>query len=189
MWIVSNRKIIRIPESGKILLMEAGIRGCFACGIQHPANNWNSESKFPLTRNPKFNFCRVRNSQRGIQNARLSWINGSLYPDLNSTSDWSCGEGNLLQPIRSTTHIREVLLIGRAAWEIFFNQSEALLWSGQWHVISLEFLRLFLRRLFEVKPLVASRTVSQVKLWPKNGCEGDYVVAKSLFFLLKLCKR
>ena len=27
------------------------------------------------------------------------------YPDLGSVSDWSCREGNLLQPIRSTTQI------------------------------------------------------------------------------------
>ena len=29
----------------------------------------------------------------------------SHYPDLDSVSDWSCHEGNLLQPIRSTTQI------------------------------------------------------------------------------------
>ena len=30
------------------------------------------------------------------------------FPDLVSASDWSCNEGNLLQPIRSTTQIRVV---------------------------------------------------------------------------------
>ena len=42
---------------------------------------------------------------------------------------------------RVTTQIRIVLLIGRAAWEICFNQSEALPRSGWWRVISMEFLR------------------------------------------------
>ena len=104
--------------------------------------------------------------------------NVSLYPDLDSTSDWSCGEGNLLQPIRSTTHIREVLLIGRAAWEICFNQSEALLWSSAWNFcahssdVILRGNRWWRRVMF-----------SQAKLCPKNGCDVDYVVTKSLIFI------
>ena len=48
------------------------------------------------------------------------------YPVLGGASDWSCCEGNLFQPIRSTTQIWVVLLIGRAVREICFNQSEAL---------------------------------------------------------------
>ena len=47
---------------------------------------------------------------------------------------------------RVTTQIWVVLLIGRAAWEFYFNQSEALPRSGWWRVISMQFLRLFLRR-------------------------------------------
>ena len=54
------------------------------------------------------------------------------YPDLGSTCDW----------------LKQI-----------FNQSEALLRSGQWHVISMEFLRSFLRRHFAGKPVVASRNV------------------------------
>ena len=53
------------------------------------------------------------------------------YPDLGSASDWSCREGNLLQPVRSTTQI----------------------WVG---VISMESLRSFLRRFYAGKPLLAS---------------------------------
>ena len=55
------------------------------------------------------------------------------YPDLGSDSDWSNREGNLLQPIRSTTR----------------------------SVISMEFLQSFLRRYnyFAGKPVVASRNV------------------------------
>ena len=34
---------IRIPETGKFLLMECGILGF---GIQNPTNDWNPESKF-----------------------------------------------------------------------------------------------------------------------------------------------
>ena len=38
-----------------------------------------------------------------------------------------------------------VCLIDRTAWEICFNQSEALPRSGKWRVISVEFLRSFVR--------------------------------------------
>lgn len=102
MWIVSNRKIIRIPESGKILLIEAGIRGCFACGIQHPANNWNSESKF--------HWQGIRNSvsaESGIRSAE------SRMQDCLGLMD-------------HCTQIWIVLLTGRAAREICFNPSGAL---------------------------------------------------------------
>ena len=60
---------------------------------------------------------------------------------------------------RVTTQIWVVLLIGRAVWEIWFNQSEALTRSGKWRVISMEFVRSFLRRHFAGKPVVVLRTV------------------------------
>ena len=31
------------------------------------------------------------------------------YPDLGNASDWSCRVGNLIQPIRSTTHADQVV--------------------------------------------------------------------------------
>ena len=46
----------------------------------------------------------------------------------------------------ATIQIWVVLPIGPAAKEICFNQSKALSRSGQWHVISIKFLRSFLRR-------------------------------------------
>ena len=58
-----------------------------------------------------------------------------------------------------TTQIWVVLLIGRAGWKIYFGQSYALTRSGQWRVISTEFLSSFLRRHFARKPVVASRNV------------------------------
>ena len=45
-----------------------------------------------------------------------------------------------------------VLLIGHAAWEISSNQSEALRRPGQWCIINMEFLHLFLRCHFTGKP-------------------------------------
>ena len=36
---------------------------------------------------------------------RNSKLTTRLYPDLGSASDWPCGVGNLLQPIKSTTQI------------------------------------------------------------------------------------
>ena len=59
-----------------------------------------------------------------------------------------------------TTQIWVVLLIGCVAWEIWFNQSEQLPRSGWWSVISMEFLRSFLRRHLVWKPFVASPNVS-----------------------------
>ena len=54
---------------------------------------------------------------------------------------------------------RGMLLIGRAAWEIWFNQSEAPSRFGYWCVISMEFQCLFLRRHLAGKPVVASPNV------------------------------
>ena len=53
----------------------------------------------------------------------------------------------------------EVLLIGPAAWKICSNQSEVLPRSGQWCIISMEFLHLFLRCHFAGKPGEASWNV------------------------------
>ena len=61
---------------------------------------------------------------------------------------------------RVTTQSWVELLIGRAAWKICFNQSEAPPRSDRWRVISMEFLRLFLRRRFAGKSVVASQNVS-----------------------------
>ena len=52
-----------------------------------------------------------------------------------------------------------VFLIGRAAREICFNQSETLPIPEYWRVISMEFLRSFLRRHFTEKAVVASPNV------------------------------
>ena len=60
---------------------------------------------------------------------------------------------------RVTTQIWVVLLIVRAAREICFNQSETLPIPGYWRVISMEFLRSFLRRDFTEKAVVASPNV------------------------------
>ena len=53
----------------------------------------------------------------------------------------------------------EALLIGHAAWEICSSQSEALPRPGQWCIINMEFLHLFLRCHFAGKPGEASWNV------------------------------
>ena len=60
---------------------------------------------------------------------------------------------------RVTTQIWVVLLIGWIKFPTRPDQSEALPRSGQWRVISMEFLRSFLRRHLAGKPVVASRNV------------------------------
>ena len=64
---------------------------------------------------------------------------------------------------RVTIQIWVVLLIGRAAREICFNQSEALSRSGQSNVICMEFLRLLLRRHFAGKPAVCGEMLHEPK--------------------------
>ena len=49
---------------------------------------------------------------------------------------------------RVTIKIWVMLLIGRATWEIWFNQSEALPRSWEWRVVSLESLRSFIKTSF-----------------------------------------
>ena len=74
-----------------------------------------------------------------------------------------------------TTQIWVVLLIGRAAWEIWFNQSETLPSSGKWRVISMEFLRSFLRLHLAGKPVVASPNVDcflRLLFWRTNFKSG-----------------
>ena len=189
MWIGSNRKIIRIPESGKILLMEAGIRGSFACEIRHPANNWNSESKF--------HWQGIRNSvsaESGIHSAE------SRMQDC-------------LGLMGHCTKIWIVLLTGRAAREICFNPSGALPISQKYFSLAVPHGKFASTNQKHYSDLASDTSsawnfcayssdvflrwnrwwrrvlFSQAKLSPKNGCEGDYVVAKSLFFLLKLWRR
>ena len=61
---------------------------------------------------------------------------------------------------RVTIKIWVMLLIGRATWEIWFNQSEALPRSWEWSVISLESLPSFIKRHLEGKLMEASLNVS-----------------------------
>ena len=72
---------------------------------------------------------------------------------------------------RITTQIWVVLLIGRATWDICFNQSEALPRSGLWRVISMDFLRSFLRRHCVGKPMVASSNVGCFLRLPQPPCD------------------
>ena len=60
---------------------------------------------------------------------------------------------------RVTTQIWVVDLIGWSKYLSQHNQSEALLWPRQWHVISMKFVPSFLRRHFAGKPVVPSRNV------------------------------
>ena len=64
--------------------------------------------------------------------------------------------------ILMTRHYQDLgnLLIGRATWEIWFNQSQALPRSWEWRVVSLESLRSFIKRHLEGKPMEASPNVS-----------------------------
>ena len=60
---------------------------------------------------------------------------------------------------RVTTQIWVVLLIGWSKFHKRHDQSETLPRSGQWHVISMEFLCSFLRQHFAGKPMVALQNI------------------------------
>ena len=69
---------------------------------------------------------------------------------------------------RVTTKISVVLLIGWIKFPTLHDQSEALPRSGWWRVISMEFLRSFLRRHLAGKPVVASQNVGCFLWLAKN---------------------
>ena len=64
-----------------------------------------------------------------------------------------------------TTQIWVMLLIGWIKFLMCHDQSEALPRPGKWCIISMEFLRLFLRRHLAGKPLVASSKAFHSKLY------------------------
>ena len=100
----------------------------------------------------------IRSSKLKTTGTNLAWENGRHFATLQMVSPpnevWETS-AEIPYWWRVTTHIWVVLLIGRAAWEIWFNQPEALPRSG----ISMDFLRLFLRRHLAGKPVVASPSV------------------------------
>ena len=83
------------------------------CNRTHTPANTNATTpltsvrSFSLRKQPTFGDVttgfpakwRLRNERRN------SILMTRHYPDLGSTSDWSCRVGNLIQPIRSTTQI------------------------------------------------------------------------------------
>ena len=108
--------------------------------------------------------------------SRLGWGNSRhlatppLFPPPNDV--WETN-AEILFWWRVTPQIWVVLLIGCAAWEIWFKQSEALPRSGDWRVISTEFLCSFLRRHLAGKQVVAS---------PNVGCFLRLNVVQLCFF-------
>ena len=75
------------------------------------------------------------------------------------------------------------LLIGRAAWKIRFKQSKALPISGYWHVISIEFLLLSLRRNFAGKNaggVAKCRPLSQAIQWENSAELWNKLIYRSL---------
>ena len=77
----------------------------------------------------------------------VAWEKQPTFRDAKTgfPTQWRClrNERRNFKLVTCHGQIWVVLLIGRAAREICFNQSEALLISGYWHVISMEFLRSF----------------------------------------------
>ena len=90
-----NIEGIRILQSGKLLLVESGILGFgirdTAARIRNFTSDWNPESKFA---DKGWNLVTgIRNTRRGIQNPRLSWIpaltcGGMTYRTLGESSGY-----------------------------------------------------------------------------------------------------
>ena len=93
---------------------------------------------------------------------------------------------------RVTTRIWVVLLIGWGKFHKRHDQSEALPRSRYWCVVSVEFLRSFLRRHFAGKPLVASWNVlCFLRLWFKQPWQvqrgiivGRYWIMNNVYFFI-----
>ena len=160
---IAPRQVIRKTESGKSFIAKFGILAfgirSKAQGIRNPSSieknqessSWNPESTAWNLESKNFldylTSC-LRNqrsfgddingfpAKRRLRNERRnSIVMTRHYPDLGGASDW-------LNQI-FTRH----------------DQSEALLRSGQWRVISMEFLRSLLRLPLEGKLVVASPNV------------------------------
>ena len=127
----SNR--LNSVNYGKILLLKTTTRLIeTVCGRLLFRRNGNSLRKQPTFCDASTDFpANWRRNER-----RNSILMTRHYPDLVSTSDWSCRVENLLWPIICTYQI----------------------WAVTLH--SMQFLRSFLRRHFAGKPVVASRNVN-----------------------------
>ena len=93
----------------------------------------------------------------------LAWENSqhfTMLPLVSPPSDVWEMSAEIPYWWRISTQIWVVFLIGCAAWEIWFNQSEILSRSGSWRVISMEFLCLFLRCHLAGKLVLALPNVS-----------------------------
>ena len=127
----SNR--LNSVNYGKILLLKTTTRLIeTVSGRLLFRRNGNGLRKQPTFRDASTDFpANWRRNER-----RNSILMTRHYPDLVSTSDWSCRVENLLWPIICTYQI----------------------WAVTLH--SMQFLRSFLRRHFAGKPVVASRNVN-----------------------------
>ena len=102
--------------------------------------------------------------------SRLGWGNSRhlatppLFPPPNDV--WETN-AEILYWWRVTPQIWVVLLIGCAAWEIWFKQSEALPRSGDWRVISTEFLCSLAQTSFGGK---TSGSVAKCRLFSQAKC-------------------
>ena len=87
---------------------------------------------------------------------------------------------------RVTPHIWVVLLIGWIKYPTLYDQSEALPRSslprsGEWRVISTEFLRSFLRRHLAGETVVASPNVGCFRPQPRRHCACQTIIRRQLF--------
>ena len=101
-----SRRNLLVHYWGKMILEESTHKYCVGLGSWRytvpcliSPSGWVKSRHFatlPLVSPQKW---RLRNDFRN------SILMTCHYPDLGRVSDWSCPEGNLLQPIRSTTQI------------------------------------------------------------------------------------
>ena len=104
----------------------------------------------------------LRNQFSTHKSMRLAWENSwhlVTPPLVSSPNDVWEMSAEIPYWWHITTQIWVVLLIGRIKFPMRHDQSEALPRSGQWHIISMEFLCLFLRRPLVGKPVVAAPNV------------------------------
>ena len=120
------------------------------------------------------------------------------FPDLVSSSDWSCNEGNLLQAIRSTTQIRVVtdhqygisVLVSQTIFRGETSGGVAKCWLFCQPILSAvkkKKLNQFLTKRF-IRAIVRKNKHKKRKKYPKGGNGFNGLLFASLLWRMVLMK-
>ena len=128
-WIPKSEKLLLNLESGKFCLRKPGSWIYSACGIWNRTNDWNSESKVPLTKNPESTNWNPE-STLWIQNPRLPCI--PLHGAIGLVPALMIGHTT---PFSFWTHADLRVYVSVLTWMIS-SFYELVVWSGLFTKVS-----------------------------------------------------